>query len=180
VVTRLGLYGGPRAARSQITSQISPLVLPIRGYTFINKPQSMLVAASVDFTTSATLTGSGKLAAAVSIAFSESATVNRQTPWAISPLILPIRVYPFGEGEKRTALISTASIDFTTSATLTATGGLGGSKIQFSTTLVVIGPMFCGSITGFKVAGVCCYLVNRRASSPERFGCNECDFQYCV
>jgi len=49
---------------------------------------------------------------------------------SISPLVLPIKAYTFSA--QQAALKSTASIAFTDSATLTASGGLGGSQISAS------------------------------------------------
>ena len=61
---------------------------------------------------------------------------------SLSPLVLPVGQYDFTSEPKRTALISTASIDFSAAPTLTGPGTLGGSKIRANVTIDVIGDQF--------------------------------------
>jgi len=103
---------------------------------------ALIGTTSIAFSESVTSIAKGKAESAVSIAFSESGVIGGGSLWDISPLVLPISRYSLGGGFKQAALQDTASIDFTTSATLTGTGALGGDQIRFSTTVEIIGPLF--------------------------------------
>ena len=118
----------------------------------------MFAATSVAFSDSATLTSNKILGATsiafsisaapiqplvgtTSIAFSESATLGGGSRWDISPLVLPASRYTFSAKPPGT-IKALAEIDFTTSATLTGSGGLGGNPIRATVTIDVIGPQF--------------------------------------
>lgn len=82
-------------------AHISPLLLPIRSYEYV---ESIAAAESVSWSVSATVTASGALAGAESIDFSQSGTVTSGS-----------------------AIVGAESIAFSESATVLATGQLQGS-----------------------------------------------------